>query len=54
MRSGRPWALASPFASKNAHSEEQNPVCRGIAKTFGPSEERCFVGGVGQEAGQGC
>lgn len=36
MRSGRPWALASPSASRNAHSGEQNPVCRGIAETFGP------------------
>lgn len=34
MRLGCPWALGSTFASKNAQSEEQNPVCRGIAETF--------------------
>ena len=49
-----PWALATLFDSKNAHSEERNPVCGGIAETCRLSEERCFVRGVGQEAGQCC
>lgn len=50
MRSGCPWALASPFTSKNACSEEQNPACRGIAETFGLLEgevlcQRCWPRG---------
>lgn len=54
MKSGCPWDLASPFPSKKAHSEEQNPVCRGIGETFVPSSlSRCFVRGVGREARQG-
>lgn len=50
MRSGYPWGLASPFTLGNCRSEEQNPVYRGIAETFGPLEgevvcQRCWPRG---------
>lgn len=54
MRSGRPWALASHLPLEMLTQESKTQFAEELPRPLGRREERRFVRGVGQEAGQGC